>query len=220
VPAMNYSTLLNRSADWEGDSPLSERLPGVLEDPTDPTCCVAYADAYSTSYPSVIDQQLGYALLQMLWDRAEANGYAHHLTDDPFRNTPKHQVMLQVAFSDHQVANVAAEVEGRTIGARLHVPAVPDGLHWAKDPTFGFTTWNPATQGPLVGRSVLVYWYSTDRGLTTPPNGNEPARVGGDPHGDPRKDRNASSQVAQFLLTGTVIDVCGGGPCLTDASAR
>jgi hypothetical protein len=220
VPAMNYSTLLNRSSDWEADAPLAERVPGVLDDPTDPTCCVAYADAYTTSYPSVIDQQLGYALLQMLWDRAEANGYAHHLTDDPLRNTPKHQVMLQVAFSDHQVANVAAEVEGRTIGARLHVPAVPAGLHWAADPTFGFTPWNPAEQGSLVGRSVLVYWHSTDRGLTTPPNGNTPPRVGEDPHSDPRKDRDASHQVAQFLLTGTVIDVCGGGPCLTDATKR
>jgi len=218
VPAMNYSTLLNRSSDWEADSPLVERLPGL--DPTDPTGTVAYADAYTTAYPSPVDQQLGYALLQMLWDRAEANGYAHHLTDDPLPNTPAHQVMLQVAFSDHQVANVAAEVEGRTIAAHLHVPAVTDGLHWANDPAFGFRTWNPTQTGPLRGGSVLVYWHSTDRGLTTPPNGNEPPRVGEDPHGDPRKDKAASIQVAHFLLTGEVIDVCGGGPCQTDASKR
>ena len=230
VPAMNYSTLLNRSSDWEAEAPLADRLPGLAEelpglvedptDPPDPTDLVAYSDAYTTSYPSVIDQQLGYALLQMLWDRAEANGYAHHMTNDPLPNTPAHQVMLQVAFSDHQVANVAAEVEGRTIGARLHVPAVPDGLHWAKDPAFGFETWNPSRTGPLVGESVLVYWHSTDRGLTTPPNGNEPPRAGEDPHGDPRKDIDATRQVAQFLRTGTVIDVCGGGPCTTDASRR
>jgi CubicO group peptidase (beta-lactamase class C family) len=77
-----------------------------------------------------------------------------------------HQVMLQVAFSDHQVANIAAEVEGRTIGAHLHDPPVPAGLHWAKDPAFGFKPWTPSKTGPLVGRSVLVYWHSTDRGLT------------------------------------------------------
>jgi hypothetical protein len=230
VPAMNYSTLLNRSSDWEAESPLVDRVPGIAEelpglvedptDPPDPTDFVAYADAYTTSYPSVIDQQLGYALLQMLWDRAEANGYAHHMTDDPLPNTPAHQVMLQVAFSDHQVANVAAEVEGRTIGARLHLPAVPAGLHWAKDPAFGFRTWVPSSTGPLVGESVLMYWHSTDRGLTTPPNGNEPPRTGTDPHSDPRKDKEASRQVAHFFLTGTVIDVCGGGPCTTDASRR
>jgi hypothetical protein len=220
VPGMNYSTLLNRSADWEAESPLVDRLPGLVENPTEPTESVAYADAYTTSYPSVIDQQLGYALLQMLWDRAEADGYAHHLTDDPLPGTPAHQVMLQVAFSDHQVANVAAEVEGRTIGARLHTPVVPTRLHWAKDPEFGFKVWNPRRTGTLRGGSVLIYWHSTDRGLTTPPNGNEPPRVGGDPHSDPRKDKAAADQVAHFLLTGDVIDVCAGGPCLTDASKR
>lgn len=219
VPAMNYSTLLNRSADWEADGgTLLERLPGL--DPTDPTGTVAYADAYATAYPSAIDQQLGFALLQMLWDRAEADGYAHHLTDDPLPGTPAHQVMLQVAFSDHQVANVAAEVEGRTIGARLHLPVTAPGLHWSVDPSFGFDTWTPAVDGPLRGGSVLVYWLSTDRGLTTPPDGNEPPRAGSDPHGDPRKDRFAAAQVAHFLLTGEVVDVCDGGPCVTDASRR
>lgn len=219
VPAMNYSTLLNRSSDWEPDEgTLVERLPGL--DPTDPTDTVAYADAYYATYPSVIDQQLGFALMQMLWDRAEANGYAHHLTDDPLPGTPPHQVMLQVAFADHQVTNVAAEVNARTIGARLHVPAVPAGLHWSVDPTFGFETWNPAVDSTLVGESVLIYWYSTDRGLGTPPNGNQPNRVGSDPHSDPRKDIAGSAQVAHFLLTGETIDVCEAGPCLTDATRR
>ena len=219
VPAMNYSTLLNRSADWEADDgSLVERLPGL--DPTDPTGTVAYADAYTTAYPSVVDQQLGYALLQMLWDRAEANGYAHHLTDDPLPGTPAHQVMLQVAFADHQVTNVAAEVEGRTIGARLHMPPAPEGLHWSADPAFGFERWDPTSDGPLRDESVLVYWFSIDRGLTTPPNGNQPMRAGGDPHSDPRKDLAASAQVAHFLLTGEVVDVCDGGPCVTDESRR
>jgi hypothetical protein len=219
VPAMNYSTLLNRSSDWEPQpGTLVERLPDL--DPTEPTDTVAYADAFYTAYPSVIDQQLGFALMQMLWDRAEANGYALHMTDDPLAGTPAHQVLLQVAFSDHQVANVAAEVEGRTIGARLHRPATPDGFHWALDPTFGFDVWDPSVQGSLRGGSVLVYWLSTDRGLTTPPNGNVPPRVGEDPHSDPRKDKAAATQVAHFFLTGDVIDVCDGGPCLTSAAAR
>jgi hypothetical protein len=218
VPAMNYSTLLTRSADWEKPGTLAERLPGL--DPTDPTDTVAYADLYFAAYPSVIDQQLGYALVQMIWDRAEANGYALHMTDDPLPGTPAHQVMLQVAFSDHQVANVAAEVEGRTIGAHLHRPVTPDGFHWALEPTFGFDVWDPSVQGPLRGGSVLVYWLSTDRGLTTPPNGTTPPRTGADPHEDPRRDRAASAQVAHFLLTGEVIDVCDGGPCLSSAASR
>ena len=155
---MNYSTLLNRSVDWED----------------------SYANYAAISYPDKLDQQLCFALLQMLWDRAEADGYAAHMTSDPLTNTPPHQVMLQLAFSDFQVANVTAEVEGRTIGAAMHVPAVPGGRHWSVDPRFGFPRWTGTR--PLAGKSVLIYWYSDDReGLTTPPNGNLPPRVGRDP---------------------------------------
>ena len=117
VPAMNYSTLLNRSVDWEG----------------------AYSEIAYAAYPSKVDQQLLFALIQMLWDRGEANGYAHHMTSDPLAGTPTHEVMLQVAYSDHQVANIAAEVEARTIGARMAWPALGSGSpHWSVDPLFGF----------------------------------------------------------------------------------
>ena len=115
---MGYSTLLNRSVDWEGE----------------------YAVVYQTAYPDAIDQQLGYALIQMLWDRGESSGYAQHMTDDPLPNTPSHEVFLQVAFADHQVANVAAEVKGRTIGASLVTPSLAPGRHWSVDPAFGFRT--------------------------------------------------------------------------------
>ena len=49
-------------------------------------------------------------MIQMLWDRGEANGYAWHMTSDPYANTPLHTVLLHEAFGDHQVANVATEV--------------------------------------------------------------------------------------------------------------
>ena len=59
------------------------------------------------------------SLIQLLWDRGEANGYAHHITSDPLPGTPAHNVLMHVAFGDHQVANVTAEVEARTIGRRF-----------------------------------------------------------------------------------------------------
>jgi hypothetical protein len=68
VPGMNYSTLLNRGVDWKA-SPLSQLLYGF--------------------YPDKRTQQLLFALMQMLWDRAEANGYAYHMTSDPLPNTPR-----------------------------------------------------------------------------------------------------------------------------------
>ncbi len=59
---MNYSVLLNRSIDFDTYKPI-----------LDP------------AYPSPLRQQLVLSMIQMLWDRSEANGYAHRMTDDPCR---------------------------------------------------------------------------------------------------------------------------------------
>lgn len=193
VPAMNYSTLLNRSVDWEGELKLEPGLP-------------AYSVPYYESYRDPLERQIVFGLAQMLWDRGEGNGYAQHMTGDPYPNTPKHDVMLQVAFSDHQVANVAAEVEARTIGAPIMTPGLPEGKHWEMDPYFSDTATYP------YDGSALVYW---DSGNATPPNGNIPPSQGDDPHGDPRNEPAAAWQEAHFLLTGTMYDVCNGGDYLT-----
>jgi hypothetical protein len=185
VPGMNYSTLLNRSVDWEG----------------------AYAEVYYAAYQDPIERQIGFSLIQMLWDRGESNGYAAHMTNDPYTNTPKHEVMLQVAYSDHQVANVAAEVQARTIGAQV-MQGLGAGRHWASDPFYELTAY------PYEGSS-LIYW---DSGNATPPNGNLPPSEGGDPHGHPRSEPAAGWQEAVFLLTGWNVDVCNGGPYNTKAN--
>ena len=148
VPGMNYSTLLDRSVDWVH----------------------SYYSIYKAAYPDPIDQEIGYGLLQMLWDRAEADGYAQHMTSRPLPDTPPHQVMLQLAFGDHQVANVTAEVEGRTIGAELKIPVL-SGLHWSVDPSFGFRT---VGRFPDAGGSYLVYWYDAGVNDATPPTANRP----------------------------------------------
>jgi hypothetical protein len=188
VAGMGYSTLLNRSVDWEGQ----------------------YGAVFEAAYQDPISQQLGYGLMQMLWDRGEAAGYAQQMTDHPLPNTPPHVVMLQVAFGDHQVANVTAEIEARTIGAALKAPALAPGRHWSTEPAFGFRT--VSGDRPHVG-SVLVYWYADGYGNATPPDANLPAAAGRDPHGAPRAYGLATDQVARFLLTGDLVDVCRGGPC-------
>jgi hypothetical protein len=186
VPAMNYSTLLDRSVDF-----------------------ATYESVFNASYPSELDRQIVFGLIQMLWDRGEANGYAHHMTTDPLPGTPAHAVLMHVAYGDHQVANVAAEVEARTIGAGTNAGYLAPGRHWSVDPSYGI---------PVIGTgwtgSAFVYW---DSGSDTPPNGNVPptaATVRGDPHSDPRSTRLARDQKSAFLRTnGVFVDVCGGGPC-------
>ena len=183
VPAMNYSTLLNRSADFP-----------------------QFGQVLDLAYPDKLDQQLGLALIQMLWDRGEANGYAWHMTGDPLPGTPQHRVLMHVAFGDHQVAPVAAEVEARTIGARVHAPTVRPGRNPDTVPYWGIPAFGASHAG-----SALVVW---DSGSPAPPLTNTPPTEGRDPHSDPRNNADARRQKAVFLQTGTVVDVCGGAPCV------
>lgn len=186
VPGMNYSVLLRRSIDFDDFAP-------VLAD----------------AYPDPLDQQLGIALVQMLWDRGENQGYAQHLTADPYDGTQPKDVMLLEAFGDHQVANVATENLARTIGARLRVPALEEGRSLDAEPFFGI---EPIDSYPA-GGSVLVVW---DFGTPPPPPSNVPPREGEDPHGKAGEVPAVLLMVSEFLKTeGKLVDVCDGAPCRT-----
>jgi len=184
VPGMNYALLLPRSSDF-----------------------VPFMPLIKNSYPDQLEQSLILDLAQQLWDRAETNGYAQHLTRDPYPGTPTHQVMMHVAYGDHQVTTYAAEVEARTIGARLHEPAVAPGRSPDVTPYWGIKavrTW------PTYG-SIIEIW---DSGSPPPPLSNLPPLVGHDSHEDPRHDAKARLQKSQFLRrNGQADDVCGGLPC-------
>ena len=152
----------------------------------------------------------------MLWDRAEADGYAQHMTSDPYPNTPAHQVLMHSAVGDFQVSNFAAEVEARTIGARVMDTALMPGRNWTADGEFfgleGFARGGDGAILPWNG-SAIVYW---DSGNLLSPNANvPPAPDGGDPHEDPRRDPRAANQKAHFWQSGEIIDVMSGGPYLT-----
>jgi hypothetical protein len=136
VPGMNYSTLLSRST----DSAEYLEIPAI---------------GLYAKYPNQAERQLIFSLMQLIWDRGEANGYAHHMTDDPLPGTPPHNVLLQVAVGDFQVSNLTAEIEARTIGASLHTPAVDPGRHWDVNPFVGL----PAIGSyPFAGPAALVYY--------------------------------------------------------------
>ncbi|GAA2071476.1 hypothetical protein GCM10009801_23150 [Streptomyces albiaxialis] len=186
VPGMNYGLLLDRSAAFTRFRPVLDR-----------------------AYPDKLDQQLYLALAQMVWDHGEANGYANHLTRDPLPGTRPHQVLMHVAYGDHQVPPVAAEVEARTLGARLVTPALAPGRSPDRVPYWGI---RPAGKLPYRG-SALVIW---DSGTPTPPLSNTPPTgpaYGRDPHSDPRNAPAARRQKAAFLSTGRVVDVCDAAPC-------
>ncbi len=200
VPAMNYSVLLNRSIDFD-----------------------AYKAILDPAYPDPMTQQLALTLIQMLWDRSEANGYAHRMTDDPLPGTPSHEVLMNVAFGDHQVSTWQADVEARTIGARIHTPVVYEGRWPGVEVAWGI---DPITGYPFRD-SAIVYWDSgptrpnpapppTEIGTDPPPVSNTPNRSGQDPHGLPRVAPAEMQMVSDFLqpdALSNITDTCGGGPC-------
>jgi hypothetical protein len=149
VPGMNYSTLLQRSTDF-GTGAASEGPPDNTSGlPT-------YAWLFYKAYPSEADRQVVMALMQMLWDRGEADGYAENMTTHPLPDTPAHTVLMHVAFGDHQVTDWAAAVEARTIGAHIHTPT----LDPQRDPTGGYQYFGmlpPIPYYPWHGSAIVIW---------------------------------------------------------------
>ncbi len=189
VPAMNYSLLLTRSIDF------------------DPFAQVLYP-----AYPDELTRPLLLSMIQTLWDRGEPDGYAWHMTTNPYPNTPAHTVLLHMAVGDHQVANVATQVEARTIGAKLRVPAVEPFRSNDVQPFYGI---KPITEWPYHGSALVVWDIGPLRGslgTPLPPDTNPAPRIGRDPHGLTGREIGAQLQFSKFI-DGDLIDVCLGKPC-------
>ena len=203
VTGMNYSVLLNRSVDFDQYAQL----------------------AFEPSYTDQLERPLVLSIVQMLWDRGEANGYANRMTADPLPNTPPHEVLLNVGFGDHQVSTFTADTEARTIGASVHDPIVYDG-RWPDIQQ----VWDvPRIESYPYSGSALVYWDSGPIrddpdsadpadviGTDPPPIPNLPNRSGEDPHELPRLTPAEQQMVSDFLQPDAqshITDTCNGGPC-------
>ncbi len=198
VPAMNYSVLLPRSVDWD-----------------------EFAEVFYPFYPNETARPLVLDLMQMLWDRGEPDGYAERMTSDPLPDTPAHQVLMDVAFGDHQVTDYQAEVEARTVGASAHEPALYAG-RWPETSVL----WNVPriSQYPYTG-SAIYYWDigpvrenpmspGSKIGVEPPPWENVPNATGEDPHEAPR-NAPAEQQLVSDFFGGAITksDDCGHKAC-------
>ncbi len=198
VPAMNYSVLLPRSVDFD-----------------------EFAQILYPSYPNETTRPLALDLIQMLWDRGEPDGYAARMTDNPLPGTPAHQVLMDVAFADHQVTDYQADVEARTIGASAHKPVLFKG-RWPGTEVL----WDvPAIRHYPYSGSAIYYWDigpirpdpanpEATIGTEPPPYENLPNRSGEDPPGAPRA-APAEQQLVSDFFEGAIqkSDNCGHGPC-------
>jgi hypothetical protein len=187
VPGMNYSELLPRSVDFD-----------------------QFLALLQNTYPDEKTHILDVALNQILWDRGEPDGYAQHMLNDTYPDTPRHQVLMIEAFGDHQVANISTETEARTIGAFVRQPAIAPGRSTDVTPMWGI----PAVPSSPFNGSVLELW---DFGTPAPPVESLPPespQYGSDPHGAARNVAAVRDQVSRFLQpNGAFVDECGTDPC-------
>jgi hypothetical protein len=191
VPGMNYSVLLLRSVDWE-----------------------AYSLIFNPAYANELERPLVMDLLQLMWDRGEANGYAQHMTTRPYENTPAHRVLLHAAVGDHQVSTFQAEVEARSIGAFARRPAAGRGRLSGTTQLWGI----PAIRRFPFAGSAIVMWDSGPGHNGISPLTNTPPDEGEDPHENPRATPAARVQKSEFLKPdGRVVEVCGSTPCRSAA---
>jgi hypothetical protein len=175
VPGQPYNLLLNRSVDFD-----------------------EYFQLLRDGYSDSRDLQVHLALIQMLWDHVEPNGYTHRFGEDPFPGTADREVLIRAAIGDHQVTTLGAHIMARAIGA-THLDS---GIRevWGLDPVAGPTT---------TGSTYVEYSF----GLPPDPIENIPQDACADPHGKLRRLPEARMQLDQFFQTGTTENFCPGGVC-------
>jgi hypothetical protein len=170
-----------------------------------------------------MERPLLLSLIQQLWDRSDPDGYANHITTRPYPNTPRHQVLIEEAFGDHQVTNVMTEIEARTIGASIRTPILDPGRSSERRPFYGIPR---IKRFPFRGSAIEVWDIGPLRnvggqvlGTPTPPSINQPNRLGVDPHGHAADEATGRRQASEFLMPDAlsgITDVCGAKPCYLD----
>lgn len=109
VGAMNYSMLLERSADWP-----------------------AYRDFLVASYPNALDVSLILSLLQSQWDTTDPTSVADALlTPGVIPGVPEKRVLMQIGIADVEVSNVASEYQARSMGIPVLAPTVREPWAWS-----------------------------------------------------------------------------------------
>lgn len=175
VGAINYSFLLRRSIDF-----------------------TPFQVVLNLNYLDELDRALLYPLLQMLWDRAEPQGYVSRLLENPFPNTPVKKILMQVAINDSQVSHVAAEIQARSLGIGTTAPSAR--------PAFGI----PEIESPFDGSAYIPY----DTGGEAPPLTADAPITENGTHEAVRRLPEAQMQIDAFLRPdGQVVNFCDG-PCL------
>lgn len=197
---MNFSLLMQRSDAWPN-----------------------YRKLFTPAYRNGLDQSLLLAMVQMLWDRGEINGYAATLNsaNAGVPGTPQKLTLIQSAVGDKTVTETAAEVLARTIGALQHAPRTVAGRHIGDVPYIninvmtypsvesGYTVWDRGPFPHLLDDELVD-------GTPLQLEINAPNMLGENPHGMPIRDPLPSRQRVALIWEHQIINVCGDTACLAE----
>jgi hypothetical protein len=195
LAGMNWNLMIQRSNAWS-----------------------TFSIALDPAYPDPMVQLLGLSLVQVLWDRADTNGYANHITRDPLPGSKPSHVLINSPIGDQILTETAAEMVQRSLQVRRHNPSIVPGRHIAVEPYLGI---EPITAYPYEG-SAVMHWDSGPFPIAghdgTPLQRieNLPRNLGYDTHSMPMTQHATWLQKATFWRTGRVINVCGAVPCYAD----
>jgi len=152
----------------------------------------------STVFPDPLDLTVLTTLAQVRFDHADPANLGTRLLKAPLPGAPGDRVvLLQEAYGDCQVPNVATDILSRAIGVALISPAIYEPFGLTKISAGGST-------------SALQQFKMQGFDMPFPPKTNQPPGSDNDVHHDMNFLPNAQLQIGLFLLNGTVAEVCDG----------
>ena len=155
-------------------------------------------------YPERAAQIVTLQAVQLLWDQADPSSYLRRI-HDPLPGSPENAILLAPAKGDPQVAVSSNEWVARSgLGVALMAGYDDERTVWGVS----------ETPYPHTGSGVVLYDFGNpwpDGSVNAPPTSTF-----ADPHELPRRLAAHNEQLAHFLRTGEIIDVCGGDGCHPD----
>ncbi|TVR03659.1 MAG: hypothetical protein EA398_04245 [Deltaproteobacteria bacterium] len=166
-----------------------------------------YLIPMQSSYRNAVDRAILLSTIQLLWDGSDPVSYMHRASGRPFPGQEASRILLAPVRGDYQVEVQTNEFAVRSgFGIDLLENYDVDRTPWGITPV----------SYPHEGSGVVLWNYGNP---WPPASANAPPQDDlGDPHGAPRFDPEHGRQLAHFLRTGEIIDVCEGAPCLRGAA--
>jgi pimeloyl-ACP methyl ester carboxylesterase len=160
-----------------------------------------YAVFYNMLYKDSKERQLTFSLMQQVMDPIDSMSYADRLVTNRYSGRKPLVAAIHMAVNDSQVRNLVTEWVVRSAGIPVITPS-PKAIWGLQTVTAA-----PAAGAPA-GTPGALYVY--DEKLEPPPAGNLPPTKDNDGHESIRKLSVYKQQVAEFIESGKLVQVCSG----------